>query len=155
MGEISRTMVTGMSDIVWAINPLHDDMKKMLQRMQMHAAELCAVKDVVLHVEADETARHLKPGLEQRKNIYMIFKEALNNSLKYAQCKNIRLTLKQINNRFVMQLGDDGTGFDPGRELSGNGLQNMKRRADEIGGTLVINSGPGKGTLVELTVKIT
>jgi signal transduction histidine kinase len=155
MGEISRTMVTGMSDIVWAINPLHDDMEKMQQRMKMYAAELCAVKNLVLHVDADAMIKNLKPGLEQRKNIYMIFKEALNNSLKYAQCKNIWLSLKQVNHRFVMQIRDDGIGFDTSSEQAGNGLQNMKRRAAEIGGSLIIESGKGEGAMIELSVKIT
>jgi signal transduction histidine kinase len=55
----------------------------------------------------------------------------------------------------VMQIRDDGKGFDTNSEQAGNGLQNMKRRADEIGGSLVIESGTGKGTKIELTVKIT
>ena len=150
MGETSRKMVTSMSDIVWAINPVNDDMEKILLRMQGHAAELCAIKNVVLHVDADERARHLKFGPEHRKNIYLVFKEALNNALKYADCENIWLTVQQKGNRFLMQIRDDGKGFNTAGQLDGNGLNNMKRRAADIGGVLTITSHKEQGTLVEM-----
>jgi signal transduction histidine kinase len=155
MGETSRSMVSSMSDIVWAINPNNDGMEKMLYRMQSHAAELCGIKNVTLLVDADEKIHHLKPQLEQRKNIYLIFKEALNNALKYADCAGIWLTLKYNNNLFSMQLKDDGKGFDTNKEFMGNGLMNMQRRAAEIDGTFTVVSEVNKGTIVTLIVKIT
>lgn len=155
MGETSRTMVSSMSDIVWAINPRNDDMEKMLQRMQLHAAELCAVKQVTLQVDTSGGVNQVKPKLEQRRNIYMIFKEALNNALKYSECKTIRLVLKQTNNDFIMGLYDDGKGFETQHEYGGNGLHNMKRRAGEINGKLIIESASNGGTKVELIAKIT
>ncbi len=155
MGETSRSMVSSMSDIVWAINPGNDDMGKMLNRMQSHAVELCVIKNVVLLVDADEKVRHLKPQLEQRKNIYLIFKEALNNALKYSGCARVWLTLKYNNNLFSMQLKDDGKGFDTNKEFMGNGLMNMQRRAAEIDGAFTVASEVNKGTTITLTVRIT
>ncbi len=155
MGETSRTMVTSMSDIVWAINPQNDDMEKLLQRIRAHAIELCSIKNIMLHIEENEKISNIKLRLEQRKNIYLVFKEALNNSLKYSGCNNIHLLLNQNNNQFIMRLSDDGKGFDTSQEFGGNGLQNMLRRSREIEGNLTIQSSIENGTIVELFVKIT
>jgi two-component sensor histidine kinase len=155
MGETSRSMVNSISDIVWAINPRNDDMDKLIQRMQSHAAELCALKNIHLKIDSDEKPGDAKPRLEQRKNIYLIFKEALNNSLKYSHCSNIWLSMKLTGNVFSMQVRDDGTGFENNSAFGGNGLHNMRLRADEIGGKLTVNSRLGDGTSVSLVVKIT
>ncbi len=154
MGETSRRMVTSMSDIVWAIDPKNDDMEKMLQRMKLYAAELCSIKNINLQVDVDDKINNLKPGLEQRKNIYMVFKEALNNALKYSNCQTILLSLQHTGNQLTLQVADDGKGFDSNLDQGGNGLPNMKRRAAEMGGHLTILSS-GKGTTVELIIKIT
>jgi signal transduction histidine kinase len=154
MGETSRSMVTSMSDIVWAINPQNDSMTKMIQRMQSYAIELCNLRNVELKTDLAELIT-LKPGLEQRRNIYLVFKEALNNALKYSNCNQVNLIFRQSGNGFTMIVSDDGRGFNGDQELKGNGLQNMKRRAEEIGGEMKITTAPGKGTAVELYVKIT
>ena len=93
---------------------------------------------------------------EQRKNIYLVFKEALNNSLKYAQATEIRITIDVIDKKLAMSLVDNGAGFVPEKESgTGNGLKNMYRRANEIGGHVVISSTPGKGTTITLSCIIT
>src|SRR5688572_32503902 len=76
-------------------------------------------------------------------------------TLKYSQCDAILLKLRHSNTHFTLQICDNGIGFDSSREFSTNGLQNMKHRAKEIDGLLNITSAPGKGTCVELVVKIT
>jgi signal transduction histidine kinase/ligand-binding sensor domain-containing protein len=154
MGETSRNMVSNMSDIVWAINPQNDDMGKMLQRMQSYAAELCALRNKQLQVTIDEKSRLLKPALEQRRNIYLIFKEALNNALKYSDGPTISLRTRLKNHHFTLYLQDDGKGFDPLKENDGNGLKNIKTRATEIGASLTVITGIGQGTLVQLEVPV-
>jgi signal transduction histidine kinase len=150
MGETSRTMVGSMSDIVWAINPQHDDMGKMLERMQSYAKELAAVKEKTIHLSVDDKAHHLKLQLEQRRNIYLIFKEALTNALKYSDCKEIRVSVTLKNNLFHLQITDDGRGFDTSEESEGNGIKNMQRRAADIGADITINSAKNKGTEINL-----
>jgi signal transduction histidine kinase/ligand-binding sensor domain-containing protein len=159
MGETSREMVGNMSDIVWAINPENDSFEKMLSRMQNLAAELCTAKNIELHFTADEKLNQLQLSMEQRRNIYLIFKEALNNALKYAGCRNMRIELRRENHSLVLSVKDDGKGFNE-RAVSenkrgGNGLKNMRDRAAEINGELIIHTEENKGTQILLKTSIT
>ncbi len=159
MGETSREMVGNMSDIVWAINPENDSFEKMLGRMQNLAAELCVAKNIQLHFTADEKLNQLQLSMEQRRNIYLIFKEALNNALKYSGCANIRIDLGKEDHGLTLSVKDDGKGFSETliaeNKRGGNGLKNMRHRAKEIQGELTINSEENKGTHILLKVNIT
>lgn len=150
MGENSREMVTGMSDIVWAINPGNDTGNKLLQRMENYATDICAVKNIQLHFGADEKINQLHLPLEHRKNIYLVFKEAVNNAVKYSGAANIHVTLQLHHKKILLQVKDDGAGFDMLRIKKGNGLDNMQLRATEIGALLQLLPVPGNGTLVQL-----
>jgi ligand-binding sensor domain-containing protein/two-component sensor histidine kinase len=154
MGENSREMVTNMSDIVWAINPGNDDGQKLVQRMEGYARDICAVKNVQLDFTGDEKLNELKLPLEHRKNIYLIFKEALNNALKYAEAEKIYITVERKANEIYLQVKDNGRGFQTEIISKGNGLKNLTTRAAEINGQIEINSIPGKGTNVELICKV-
>ncbi|HUR32104.1 MAG TPA: two-component regulator propeller domain-containing protein [Saprospiraceae bacterium] len=150
MGETSRSMVSSMSDIVWAINPQNDDMSKMLSRMKSYAHELSSLKEKPIHLEIDDKAQHLKLQLEQRRNIYLIFKEALNNALKYADCSQIWIHVKLKANHLSLKIEDDGKGFDTREEKEGNGIKNMQKRAADIGADINISSEKNKGTVIDL-----
>ena len=150
IGEECRQTVRTMSDIVWAINPRNDSGMQLVQRMENLATDLCASAGIALvFTQKNAHVGHF-PGIEVRRNIYLIFKEALNNALKYANCSTIRIEVEQKRNGFSLALCDDGTGFDPGAVLQGNGLGNMKERAKEVGGTLTIQAATGKGCTVQL-----
>lgn len=148
IGENSRDMVTSMSDIVWAINPDNDDGSKLIERIGNHAQDLCSAKDIRLTYTTDPAINNLVLPLEIRKNIYLVFKEALNNALKYASPSNIQIGLRINNRRLELQIRDDGKGFDQQAVVTGNGLKNMTERANEINGTMEIGSTPGAGTSV-------
>ncbi len=154
MGETSRAMVGNMSDIVWAIDPQHDDLSKMVERMQSYAREICALRSIKLQIAIDDRIHSLKPNLAQRRNIYLIFKEALNNALKYSDGQVIQLSVEWNGNVFHLHLTDDGKGFNTAVDADGNGIKNMQKRAEEIGGPLYINSRIGSGTTVDLSVTI-
>lgn len=159
MGETSREMVGNMSDIVWAINPENDSFEKMLGRMQNLAAELCTVKNIQLHFTADEKLNQVQLSMEQRRNIYLIFKEALNNALKYADCRNMRIELLRESHSLVLSVKDNGKGFNEmavsENRRGGNGLKNMRDRAAEINGVLKIHTEENKGTHIVLKTGIT
>ena len=100
--------------------------------------------------------------MEKRKNFYLIFKEAINNVLKYSNCKNLDISIKLHNQQIEFSVKDDGQGFDKeqlktlaARSMSGSGLNNMKRRAEEMGGECDIKSELGNGTTVHLRFPIT
>ncbi len=155
MGETSREMVGNMSDIVWAINPTNDDVKHLATRIQTHAASLCSLKNIVLHFQCDEAIYNLKLSMEQRQNIFLLFKEAINNALKYANCTEIIIRLSKQNNLFVLLLKDNGKGFILNEIEDGNGLVNMQKRAKDIGGSFFISSTSNVGTTIEFSCSIT
>ncbi len=151
MGQNSREMVSSMSDIVWAINPGNDDAEKLTRRIEDHARDLCAVKNIPLDFQADAGLNGMKLSLEQRKNIYLVFKEALNNSLKYADATMIHVALTRYeNNKIRLLVRDNGKGFDHATYRQGNGLNNMRLRAGEISAQLVLNTKKDRGTEVVL-----
>lgn len=150
IGDNSREMVSSMSDIVWAINPANDFGEKFILRMRDYAADMCQSKDILLHFHADETLSGLKLPLELRKNMYLIFKESINNAVKYSGAQNIHISLRSSEKAFYLSVYDDGTGFDTNSNKQGNGLKNMQSRAVEMGAVLSIDSIIGKGTKVNL-----
>src|SRR4030095_13000601 len=95
-----------------------------------------------------------------RKNLYLIFKEAINNAAKYSGCKNVWIDISLEGKKLVMQIRDDGKGFqvpagdEPEMSLSGNGLRNMKKRAEELAGEITIDSVPGDGVTLNLRFTI-
>jgi ligand-binding sensor domain-containing protein/two-component sensor histidine kinase len=148
MGENSREMVNSMSDIVWAINPGNDNGEKLISRMENYATNLCAVKNIQLHFNEDEKVKSISFPLEQRKNIYLIFKETVNNAVKYAQAENIWVSLLLNGKKLTLTIKDDGNGFDESTIKLGNGLNNIKLRAAELKAELNLVSAENEGTTV-------
>lgn len=148
ISESTGNMMDAMSDIVWAINPQNDRFENILSRMQAFAGELLEAKNCQLHLQVDDAVQHIKLGMETRKNFYLIFKEAVNNTAKYANARNVWITISMHNNQVQCMIRDDGTGFDMGRGRQGNGLNNMRQRAAELHGLVSIQSTPGAGTTI-------
>ena len=98
---------------------------------------------------------NLKLSAESRHNIYLLFKEAINNAVKYSNATQIRLSAQALFNVIEFNIQDNGKGFDLAGVKRGNGLANMQKRADEIAATLSIRSSPHKGTTISLQYKIT
>jgi signal transduction histidine kinase len=92
--------------------------------------------------------------LEQRRDLYLIYKEAVNNLLKYANCTFVTIEMKLNNNIFTLTITDNGVGFDTKIETLRNGLRNMKTRALKLKGRLEINSEINKGTIIRLQMAI-
>ena len=140
-----------MNDIVWAINPDNDPFENITQRMRMFAAQIMMSQNSVLQFEADERLKEVIMPSEKRKNFYLLYKEAVNNVFKHAQCKTLTIKIQLQDGFIQMQITDDGCGFDSKPIQSGNGMRTMRHRADELNGTLNIDSEIGKGAI--LTVR--
>jgi signal transduction histidine kinase len=89
--------------------------------------------------------------MDNRKNFYLIFKEAVNNVAKYAGCTDVWISMALKNKRVLLTIKDNGKGFDVAQVNRGNGLLNMKNRAGTLKGDFKITSTPGEGTLIELS----
>ena len=93
--------------------------------------------------------------MQQRKNLYLIFKEAVNNAAKYANCSIVNVKIFKEDHHVCLHVSDNGKGFEPEFCENGNGLKNMRTRAAEIDGKISIESKPGKGTDISLSMPIT
>jgi signal transduction histidine kinase len=93
--------------------------------------------------------------VESRRNIYLFCKEVINNAVKYSGGNLLELTVKENYQLLEISISDNGKGFDIESIKRGNGLDNMKKRADELGGDFGMQSKPGEGCLISLKVKIT
>lgn len=155
----SGEMISEMSDIVWAINPRQDNFQLIIQRMESYARPLLAAREINLYFTYEPDILFTNLEMSKRKNFYLIFKEAINNAVKYAECRNIWVVMTREVSKFRLVVQDDGKGFKPdfvrsSNSLAGNGLVNMKLRAKEMKGVLQIDSTPGSGTRIDIVFPI-
>lgn len=146
MEDASTDTVNAMSDIVWATNPAYDKGSDLVNRIQSYASEICSLKNIELEFDVDKTFENARFGMNVRKNIFLIFKEAVNNAVKYSGCTQISIYLSQKE----MKIKDNGNGFDSMAEFSGNGVKNMRQRAAEIKAGIRIISAQGEGCFITL-----
>lgn len=152
----SGHMMESMSDIIWAINPSHDSLAETLLRMKEYAVELIESAGMVCTFAVQGSAEVNTLGPEERKYIYLIFREAVHNAVKYSGAKEIAIGVTLSEEAFSFVVEDDGIGFDLDKTKFGNGIQNMYDRAKAIQASVLINSATGCGTsmhLVKKTVK--
>ncbi|HEX2963157.1 MAG TPA: two-component regulator propeller domain-containing protein [Ignavibacteriales bacterium] len=151
VGSIARNLIDNMSDIIWLINPKKDSLNELFLKLHDSYEEIFSYSQILLHINNAEFLEQIKLPIEYRKHLYLIFKEALNNALKYSRCTEISINT-QVNGKILdITLYDNGIGFDIGKPSCGNGLGNMKARAEQINGTLRIQSKPGEGTMIKFT----
>lgn len=158
IANTSREMVDSMSDIVWAINPQKDHLSDLIQRMRRFAEDTLDAQDIEYKFTLPDASKHITLGADLRREVYLIFKESINNIIKHAEATEVDLSVEVINNSLVIQIKDNGKGFEQAEieneydGFGGNGLINMKRRADSLGGQFKIISTLGQGT--ETTIKV-
>jgi ligand-binding sensor domain-containing protein/signal transduction histidine kinase len=154
IGGIARQLIDRMSDIVWLINPKRDSLTELFIKIKDNFEEILSYSNILLHFGNLEFLEKIKLPMEYRKNLYLIFKEAMNNSVKYSQCQNIWVEARQDGKKLCITLKDDGKGFNTKETNSGNGLINMQMRAKTVGGLVTIKSRPGDGTEIIFEGKI-
>lgn len=152
--EYTKQSMEAMNDIVWMINTRNDRFENIMVRMRTLASEFSEMSNCILHLDFDENLNHVKLNMEERKNFYLIYKEAINNIAKYACAKSIWVDMKLDQNVVTLIIKDNGNGFDIANTNNGNGMFNMNKRAQTLKGSLSIVSNLGAGTTLQLTFKI-
>ena len=150
----SRAMLDAMHDIVWAVNPQNDHFNDLAIRMREFAIPLLEARNIQFEINMQEDILSTRLRMEARKNIFLIFKESINNILKHADCSAIDVAVNKLNNQLELIISDNGKGFDIKAPHSRNGLKNMRKRAGEINGTINVTSQPGSGTVTRLIILI-
>ena len=153
--EQSSQMQQGMSDIIWAIKPDNDKLENMLVRMREYASHTLEPKNILTTFLVDEQSLSQSLDMQQRRDFFLIFKEAINNAAKYSQATKVEVSIEKKKDQLQLSVVDNGVGFITGKETSSNGLKNMKTRAEALKGFVTIKSGPGNGTTVLAIVPAT
>lgn len=150
-------MIDNMSDIVWMVKPGNDSFENLENRMQSFAGELCEAKSIYFNYTKKVEGTPKIP-MQLRRDLYLIFKEAINNAVKYAQCTAIEVHLLLQPNTLKLTINDNGAGFNTekitSKNIGGNGLGNMQQRALHNKGEFNLQSAPGEGTQITLSFAI-
>lgn len=153
IGESTALMQDNMDDIVWAIKAGNDRFGNVELRMRQFASEILVPLSITFTFDEDPGLSEKRLTMQQRKNLFLIYKEALNNSAKYSQATVVEISLSLQHRRLVLSIADNGVGFDTRAATAGNGIASMRKRAAELQGNLVITSGR-HGTRVSLEFRI-
>jgi signal transduction histidine kinase/ligand-binding sensor domain-containing protein len=155
IGVASRQLIEKISDIVWSLDSANGSFDQLQNRMSAFLAMTLTPLDVVCDFIVDQQKGKIQLTIEQQKNVFLIFKEAVYNIAKYAECKKVNITLYTENKFLEMIIQDDGQGFDisTNNAYNGNGLKNMQRRAKDMKAIFSLNSQKGLGTRIELTLR--
>lgn len=154
IGHTSRKLVDDLSDIVWVINPNQDSLYDLIMRLKNSYDEVFTYMGIVFKTDNLEKLTDMKLSMEYRQNLYLIFKEGINNCIKHSKCHKIILAANVKGNVIQMSLTDDGLGLIEKSGRRGNGLVNIKTRAKIIGGKVYWHSIPNEGTTVNFIGRI-
>jgi signal transduction histidine kinase/ligand-binding sensor domain-containing protein len=160
IADSARSLVDSMSDIVWSIDPRKDDLKSVAQRVRQFATDVLEARGIAWTFETPAELEAIKLPPDERRQLFLVFKEAVNNIAKHSGGTEARLRLAVEGGHLVAEIGDNGCGFElPDPEASfigrgGNGLKNMQARASDVGGRLDVDSGSGSGSLIRLSLPI-
>lgn len=148
----SREMVVSMSDLVWSVDPGRDHLHDLVQRMRRFSGEMFTARNIQFRFSAPTS--HLVLSIDQRRHIFLIFKECVNNVVRHSACSEAGVELTLAADALVLRVLDNGCGFDLLQAARGNGLSGMRARAAALGGEVEIAGGPNLGTAITLRVPL-
>lgn len=162
----SNELVSTMSDIVWSINPKKDHLHDLTLRMRRFASDILTARSVDFEFEAPHEIEDFQLNSNLRREVFLIFKESINNIVKHANATRVDINLSIEAGSLFLSIIDDGRGFDVTEKFvdseaklfanyqGGNGLLNMQRRAREMRGEFTVVSSLTNGTTVRLRLPL-
>jgi signal transduction histidine kinase len=155
IAKTTREVIQAMDEIVWTINPKNDTLDNLANYIFQYAQEYFQNTGVRCRMDLPAQLPHYPFSTEDRHNLFMAVKEALNNVLKHARATEVKISLAVKDNDLRIVVTDDGCGFVlNGAHNGGNGLENMKERLARIGGRLDLESKQDGGTRVQMDVAV-
>jgi hypothetical protein len=153
----SRQTIINLRDTVWAINPENDSFEKLISKMRIFAIEMFDAEDITLHYQNDfeknkELLALFNLSMELRRNVYLMFKEIINNIIKHANADTVHISMTEENGLIQLRISDNGKGFEWNKINDGNGLKNLHRRAADCHMNLDIQSNINQGTTITVYI---
>jgi signal transduction histidine kinase len=162
IADSARGLIDAMSDIVWAVDPRKDRLDDLARRVNGFASDVLEAQGIRFRPASSAQLDGVRLEPEERRHLLLIAKEAIHNAVRHSGAREVFAELAVAGRELRLTIGDDGGGFDPDAVASaehrrrhgrgGHGLPSLAARASELGGTLAVDSAPGRGT--RLTVRV-
>jgi len=149
---LSRELVDSMSDIVWAINPERDSLGDLTQRMRHFASDVFTARQIDFRLRLPDSERDVRVGANFRRELFLIFKEAINNAVRHSECTEAEIEFRVGVDGLLLKVSDNGRGFDADSKSTGHGLKSMRARVEGLGGRMQAVSAQGSGTTLTFTI---
>jgi signal transduction histidine kinase len=141
-----------ISELIWTVKQHEDYLNDIADRIREHASKVLEINGIECQINIPRNLPVVQYNLETKRNVHLVYKEAMNNALKYSKCTKMTISLNMIDNRMSLTVADNGIGFDLLTVKLGNGLKNLKTRAQNVGAFLEIKTEVGNGTSINLIV---
>ncbi|MGZ3917010.1 MAG: ligand-binding sensor domain-containing protein [Flavisolibacter sp.] len=149
-----QAAVEALDDIVWSIDSKNDSIEEVTKRMRRCAAEVFDETAIEYTVMADERLFQVKLTISQRRDLFLVFQEIINNIKKHSAATRVNINIEAVDNGFFMEVVDNGKGFNVDQTTYRNGLRNMKERMQKWGGVFVVESSQETGTICRVRLPI-
>jgi ligand-binding sensor domain-containing protein/signal transduction histidine kinase len=154
ISDNSTQLYTGTQDFIWAIDPKQETLYELMLRLKDFGDDLYGLTDIKFEVNGlDENLQAAKLDVDWKRHLALIFKEGMNNSLKHSKGEKVQLDSHLVGDEIEIVLSDNGKGFAEDPKSKGNGLKNMRDRAEKLASSIFIDSNPGKGTKISFKGK--
>jgi signal transduction histidine kinase/ligand-binding sensor domain-containing protein len=150
----SANLSDKIGDIIWSIKPRTDEFMTISARIKSFTSEILDSTHINYSIQIDDAIDTRIQDAKTRKNTVLLVKEAINNAAKYSKASQLSLSIVCSENKMQVTINDNGIGFNPEEAKTGNGLLNMRRRANDLGGQFSILSAQGLGTTIEASIPI-
>jgi signal transduction histidine kinase len=155
LSEAARTLVTGLDEIVWAINPKYDSAASLASYFALFAQRFLNLAEIACRFDPAENLPDYPMDSRLRHGVFLAFKEALNNVVRHSKATEVRLNIAVARDQLLISITDNGCGFEIISDVPGNdGVIGIHQRMEKLGGRCVIDSGMGSGTKVELSLPL-
>jgi signal transduction histidine kinase len=155
ISQTARETTRALDEIVWAVNPSNDTIEGLITYACKYAQDYFALAGLRYRLDVPTELPDAPVAPDVRHNVFLAFKEAVNNVVKHARATEARIRLELRDGVFVIEIQDNGCGFSESKARSGrNGLRNMRKRMEDVGGSFAISPASSGGTQVQLTVPV-
>lgn len=136
----------GLRDMIWVLDDSLDTVDELVTRLKQFALPVAGASNIQAEIKAESEVNNLKLTKEEKRNLFLVCKEAINNSIKYSGAKQINVDIKPDGKKIRITIADNGKGFEMDAVKKGYGLRNMQYRAGQVKYQAIITSKPGAGT---------
>ena len=155
ISETARVTALALDEIVWSANPSNDTLEGLVTYACKYAQEYVGLAGLSYRLEAPEKLPATSIAPDVRHNVFLAFKESVNNVVKHAHASALKVRVRLEASRFILEIEDDGCGVAEADKAKGrNGLRNMSRRMEDVGGEFFLGPGAERGTLIRLTAPL-